>query len=105
MSEEPRRTFLCRGEDLAEGEPAEVTLDDGRILVLVRHNGKPHAFDGECPHEGAPLADGEVSDGVLTCCLHFWSWEIETGKPVESAKVPLEKHRVEEDESGIHLVE
>ncbi len=105
MSPDQKRPLLCRGDELAEGRPVEVTLDDGRILVLVRHNGKVHAFDGECPHEGAPLADGEVEDGVLTCCLHFWSWEIESGRPREGARVPLVRHRVEEGEDGIRLAE
>ena len=97
------RVMLCKSGELDDDEIREVALEDGQIVAFVRHGGKIHAFEGECPHQGAPLADGEVEDGVLTCCLHFWTWRLETGEPLD-ADEPLRLFRVEEDDDGIHLV-
>jgi hypothetical protein len=43
----------------------------GRELVLWRdRTGAPVAGPGACPHLGAPLAQGRVADGCLTCRWH-----------------------------------
>lgn len=43
----------------------------GEELVLWRgRDGEPVAGPGACPHLGAPLAEGRVVDGCLTCRWH-----------------------------------
>lgn len=43
----------------------------GREIVVWRdRNGEPVAGPGACPHLGAPLAEGRVVDGCLTCRWH-----------------------------------
>ena len=80
---------LCRETDLTDDAPLECDGPDGQPIVVVRTNGNYYAVQGICPHQEAPLADGEVADGNLTCCLHFWSWRLADGAPVEEAEVPL----------------
>ena len=80
---------LCAVADLSEDEPLECSGPDGEVLVVVSHGGKIYALAGECPHQAAPLADAEISEGTITCCLHFWSWKLEDGSPVEEADQPL----------------
>jgi nitrite reductase (NADH) small subunit len=41
--------------------------------------GELHVTDGACPHNGGPLADGLVRDGVITCPWHWYSYELATG--------------------------
>ncbi len=96
--------LLCSRDEVAEGDLKEVDLDDGRTILLIRHAGRIHAVEAECPHQGAPLADGEVEDGLLTCCLHFWSWRLDSGEAVDAEK-PLAVFSVDEREDGIYLVE
>ncbi len=60
------------------------TADD-RVFALVNH----------CPHRGAPLSEGYISDCTVSCALHGWVIDLETGKaqaPDEgaAAKVPLQ---------------
>ena len=80
---------LCAESDLQDDAPFECEGPAGEPIVVVRHNGKLYAVAGECPHQGAPLADGEVADGTITCCLHFWSWHLADGTPAEEAEEPL----------------
>jgi ferredoxin-NADP reductase/nitrite reductase/ring-hydroxylating ferredoxin subunit len=51
----------------------------GKDLALFRVDGKLHAIDGLCPHEGAPLAQGEFRDGVVTCPWHGWTFDACSG--------------------------
>ena len=80
---------LCEEADLQDDTPLECEGPDGEPLVVVRHNGEVRAFAGECPHQAAPMADAEVADGKITCCLHFWTWSFADGSPVEEAEEPL----------------
>ena len=51
----------------------------GREIVVLRVDGELHAFDNACPHEGNPLADGEVLGDVLECAYHGWRFDLATG--------------------------
>jgi len=51
----------------------------GRSLALFRAKDSIHAIDALCPHEGAPLAQGELRDGVVTCPWHGWTFDACTG--------------------------
>jgi NAD(P)H-dependent nitrite reductase small subunit len=37
------------------------------------------ALDNFCPHRGAPLHDGHVADGLVTCPWHQWQFELKDG--------------------------
>jgi nitrite reductase/ring-hydroxylating ferredoxin subunit len=60
------------------GDRAVVEVD-GREIVVLRVGGSLHAFDNACPHEGNPLADGEVLGDVLECAYHGWRFDLGTG--------------------------
>jgi nitrite reductase/ring-hydroxylating ferredoxin subunit len=61
-----------------QGDRALIEID-GRKLAVFRAEGKVHAFDNACPHEGNPLVDGEVVGPMLTCVYHGWRFDLETG--------------------------
>ncbi|MEM3851591.1 MAG: Rieske (2Fe-2S) protein [Methanomassiliicoccales archaeon] len=55
----------------------------GRTVVLaVIDNGSVVSFDGECPHRGGPLKDGELSGSTVICPWHRFEFSLESGKPV-----------------------
>ena len=37
------------------------------------------ALDNRCPHEGYPLAQGDLKGGELTCCWHNWKFDVADG--------------------------
>src|SRR3569623_1431457 len=84
-------TWLPLGplEDMEDGERREVTLPTGKIILLIRAEGKIHAVCADCPHQDTPLAEGSVDGTILTCPLHFWQWDIRTGEEIGLAELPL----------------
>jgi len=60
-----------------------VSVAAGRAIVL-RVGDDVVAFDNQCLHQASPLAGGLVRDGVLTCPLHFWRYDVPAGTVVGS---------------------
>ncbi len=53
-------------------------------FVIVNQNKKYYAVYNKCPHMGGSLGDGSIDDsGYLTCTLHNWQFDLETGKGTE----------------------
>src|SRR5215218_8793767 len=51
-----------------------------------------------CPHRNADLAVfGELDDGVLTCTLHGWRFDLETGRCLTAADHPIRVRRSGQD--------
>jgi UDP-MurNAc hydroxylase len=51
-----------------------------------------------CPHRQADLTSfAEISDGILTCSLHHWQFELETGRCLTSDAKHLRCERVRHD--------
>jgi len=51
----------------------------GREVVVFLVEGRAHAFANACPHEGNPLALGDIAGPTLTCSFHGWRFDLETG--------------------------
>jgi nitrite reductase/ring-hydroxylating ferredoxin subunit len=62
------------------GEPCLLKGPGGERLACVRRaDGGVDVVDDRCPHEGYPLSQGTVKDGVLTCKWHNWKFDLATG--------------------------
>ncbi|NOR87899.1 MAG: Rieske 2Fe-2S domain-containing protein [Bacteroidales bacterium] len=64
-------------------------LPDGRIMTvtaghkqvaLSNFEGKICALDNSCPHQGGPLGEGSIENGILRCPWHGWDYHPCTGK-------------------------
>ncbi len=72
------------GEILEDrGEPFEIA---GRPIVVFLHEGAYYALDDICPHQGAPLSEGLVECGVVTCSWHGWKFGLKGGERVDHRK-------------------
>lgn len=69
---------VARFADVPEDRGLEVKIGDCKI-VLLRAAGELRAFQGECPHAGAPLADGALCHGRLICPWHKAAFRAEDG--------------------------
>jgi nitrite reductase/ring-hydroxylating ferredoxin subunit len=87
---------LATLDDLPPGTAVEVA-HDGRIVALFNLDGMILAIDGICPHQGGPLVEGEVKDGVVTCPWHGWRFDLRTGQSLLSSRVrqPVYEVRIE----------
>lgn len=77
-SAEPQWHRLPGAAAPAEGGCAHGIVD-GREVLVTRQGGVLHAIDDRCPHQGGMLHAGTVSDGVVTCPLHKWSFRLSDG--------------------------
>jgi len=65
--------------DLVPGT-AVTALSGDREVALFNVDGDLLAVEARCLHKGGALADGHVSDGVVTCPLHWWRYDLRTGE-------------------------
>lgn len=79
-----RRITAATIDDLPDGAMKSVTTDDGQTILLVHHGDEFKAFGGHCPHYGAPLADGALSDERIVCPWHHAAFDIKSGDVLEA---------------------
>jgi nitrite reductase (NADH) small subunit len=66
----------------------------GRRYAVFAVGGELYVTDGACPHNGGPLAEGLVRDGVLTCPWHWYRYELATGRCRTAAEYELRRYPV-----------
>jgi len=61
----------CTAEELGAGQPVGRTICGERMVLFRASGGVAAALEDFCPHRGAPLSLGKVSeDGTLVCGYH-----------------------------------
>lgn len=65
-------------EELPEGRVMSVTAEHQGIC-LTHFEGKFSALDNRCPHQGGPLGEGSIENGLLRCPWHGWDYHPCTG--------------------------
>lgn len=89
--------------DLRADRGIEVQIGEKK-MVLVRHANEVRAFQAECPHAGAPLADGAVCNGHLICPWHKAEFAIEDGRLCEPPALDaLTRYATQIIEDQIHV--
>ncbi len=68
-------------DPLPIGAPCLLKGPGGERLACVRwEDDRVDVVEDRCPHEGYPLSQGTVKDGVLTCKWHNWKFELASGQ-------------------------
>ncbi len=88
---------VCRVIDVPENNLKKFTVD-GVTLVVANYGSGFRAIPPLCPHMEEPLEEsGVISECVLTCTKHLWSWDLssldmlgETERPLQTYEVKLE---------------
>ena len=93
---------IAASADCPPGTVIERVAGD-RIVALAHVDGRWHAIDGLCPHQGGPLGQGSLCGAVVTCPWHGWQFDVTTGRHRLSATVRQAVHDVRE-EAGRVLV-
>ncbi len=60
-------------ETLVEGRVMTVTAGR-KSICLTNYDGKISALDNRCPHQGGPLGEGSIENGLLRCPWHGWDF-------------------------------
>ena len=91
-------TKVAAVDNCPPGTGLEVVAGE-RVVALFNVEGTIYALDGVCPHQGGPLAEGEMTGCVVTCPWHGWQFDVRTGQHQFSATIrqPTLPVRVEGD--------
>lgn len=84
---------VAAASDCPPGSSIERVAGD-RMVAIVNVEGRYHAIDGLCPHQGGPLGTGTLCGTVLTCPWHGWQFDVTTGRHRISATVRQTVHEV-----------
>ncbi len=72
-------TVVISSDELPPGG-RRVSDVKGREVLLINHRGDIHAVGNRCPHMGAKMERGEITeDGAIVCPRHHSVFDLETG--------------------------
>jgi nitrite reductase/ring-hydroxylating ferredoxin subunit len=77
-------------------------VDDIEVAVFRTADGW-RAIEGRCPHKGASLGNGTVSDGCVTCPWHDWKFRLDDGQAVGRPGVAVASLAVREFEGRLEI--
>lgn len=93
---------LINKTELPEGRVKTVTAGH-KGICLSHYNGKFSALDNRCPHQGGPLGEGSIENGLLRCPWHGWDFDPCTGKPPGGFDDGIETFPVKEEDNSIFV--
>lgn len=74
---------ICETDDLEPGRGRTFTVE-GKCIALFNLDGKFHALESECTHEGAPLGNGPIRGNRVFCPAHGAEFDITTGEALSA---------------------
>jgi nitrite reductase/ring-hydroxylating ferredoxin subunit len=91
-------------ESLKPGEVAEV-IAGGTAICVANVDGEYRAVSNTCPHAGGPLGEGRLSDNLLVCPYHGWSFDMTSGKcqTNESSSIEVFEVQIKADAVCVRL--
>lgn len=73
---------VCGLTDIPRLGARVVATAVGPVAVFRTGDDKVFALEDRCPHRGGPLSQGIVHGRRVTCPLHDWTIELESGTAV-----------------------
>lgn len=116
------RYQVARSEEFDDGQHEIVDVDGVEVGVL-RHDGEYFAFRNDCPHQGGPVCTGKVTNrlegryvgpgqrvqrevgdqGIVSCPLHGWSFDLATGENIADPSIVLPSYDVVVEDGVVYL--
>lgn len=116
---------VARSSDVAEGGRYVVAVRGDLHIGIFRFRGALYAYENTCPHQGGPVCQGRLVDGVqerldehrnslgltfdkddphVVCPWHGFEYRLTTGEHPGSPKFHLRGFEVSENEGAISVV-
>ena len=89
-------------DDIPIGGSKLVMVGDTPI-ALFNINGRIIAWDNRCPHRGASLSDGIISNKTIQCKYHLWEFDISDSCSVANRKIKIKKFKVSVKNKDVFL--
>jgi 3-phenylpropionate/trans-cinnamate dioxygenase ferredoxin subunit len=88
---------------LTENQPRLLVIKNKRIC-LARHQGKIHAVQDKCTHNGESLSKGKINyQGEVICPWHGYRFNLKTGRECMQQISDLECYPIKENEEGVFI--
>ena len=76
--------YICRLEDIPLSGARVLRVAGRPDIALFRTlDDRVFALNDRCPHKGGPLSQGIVHGARVTCPLHAWVINLDSGRAVE----------------------
>lgn len=99
---EPTWYKVADAGDLDEGR-VRTAVAGPRTIALTRCGGRVGALDNHCPHQGGPLGEGSIENGLLRCPWHGYDYDPISGQPPPGFTDAPRAYPVEERQDGIYV--
>jgi len=84
-------------------EVKEIPCGD-KMVCVANVDGRIHAMENTCLHQGGPLGLGVIENGKVICPWHGWAWDPITGQAhAPDAKVAVYPVRIEGEDVLIEI--
>ena len=93
---------ILEKDELADGRVKTATAGH-KSLCITNFEGKISALDNACPHQGGPLGEGSIEDGMLRCPWHGWDFHPCTGKSPGDYDDGVATYPVEERDGAYYV--
>jgi nitrite reductase/ring-hydroxylating ferredoxin subunit len=107
-------------EELSDDGDRVLVEVEGREIGVFRIDGEYHALLNYCPHQAAPLCQGDLTgqmvvgdDGwewhydkegeIVTCPWHGWKFDVESGVNVKDDRYAVPTYEVEVEDGAVYV--
>ena len=81
----------------------KVVVGVEEIVIFKTRDNAIFAVHNECPHKQGKLSEGLVHDHMITCPLHNWNIDLETGIADDEGDSCTKKYETKIEEGVIYL--
>ena len=82
-----------------------VRTPGGDIAIFRTEDDRVFAINDRCPHKGGPLSQGIVAGSTVTCPLHGWKIQLDSGEAVAPDVGCAGKYEVKVEDGKVYLAE
>jgi nitrite reductase (NADH) small subunit len=79
-------------EDLPDEGGLFVRHQQHAYAIFGNESGEVWVLDDACPHAGASLSAGHLSDGCAVCPWHSWGFELATGQCPDNRAIAVKRY-------------
>ena len=75
----------------------------GTWIAVFVADGQTYAIDNACPHMAGPLGAGPCHDGIVTCPVHGWRFDVRTGEAPTNPNTKVERFETRVSEGRVFI--
>ena len=82
---------------------SKLVMINDKPIALFNLEGRIIAWDNRCPHRGASLSDGNISQKIIQCKFHLWEFDVRTACAIKNSKIKVRTFPVEIQKDAIFI--